>query len=483
MTSNYCVWFGISCQEISGSREIVQINLSDNNLVGTIPSSIGRLFYLTRFDASINGLYGVIPDAFGVLGLDILLLHENAFRNNENPSTGIIPVDFCSSIPIITVDCLFPGFVSCPGNCCICNNIAPSVSPTNAVSDVPSSVPTSSPTMEASVVPSSAPTCISTIDPSYCDGFNLKSTCLVLIDIYEGLEGCNWEQGVADSSSGGRRMSDIPGNPWFSGTPSTNTIDPFCFWFGVACESGCSVGCDVVKIDLYENNLGGTIPTTVGLLLQLTDLELNQNYIQGTIPTELGQLSNLFVMLLHGNDITGTMPSEVCDISGLGALWSDCDDNFQVECDCCTDCGDKMAPSAPSSVPTLTDTPSLAPSYEPSSIPSNSPTIDSSILPSLTPTTTSSLIPTFVPTGIPSAATSTTPSEIPTGTPSAIPSSTPSAISSSTPSEIPTGTPSAIPSSTPSAIPSSTPSAIPSSTPSAIPSSPPSSIPSLEPTF
>lgn len=423
MTNDVCTWYGISCDS---NDEVYQINLSDNGLVGTIPTSIGDLTSLERVDLQINSISGIIPTEIGDLpDMELLNLQYNSFRNNIDSTTGVITDSFCD-IDIIAVDCEDPVFVSCPIACnCICGNIIPSTTPTEIVTLDPTALVSASPTTEptfSSDSPSSAPTCDSYVDESYCDTFNLKTTCRALLDIYREMGGCSWTEGAISS---GRRLQTAGTGEWATGETTENGLDPMCFWHGVTCENGdCDEGCDVIMIDLSNNNVRGTIPASVGTsLYRLIELDLSVNNIHGTIPSTLGNLRDLIVLLLDQNDITGTVPAEV-EALNIPTFVTDCE--TQVNCTSCTDCG-----------------------------PEGPPTAD--------------------PSGIPSE----TPSLAPTGTPSVIPSATPSAIPSSTPSAIPSAAPSAIPSSTPSAIPSATPSAIPSSTPSAIPSEPPSAIPSL----
>ena len=53
------------------------------------------------------------------------------------------------------------------------------------------------------------------------------------------------------------------------------------------------------------------MPTELGLLLELTDLDLRGLYLNGTIPTELGLLSKLEYVYLSENELTGTIPTEL----------------------------------------------------------------------------------------------------------------------------------------------------------------------------
>ncbi|CAB9509159.1 Leucine Rich Repeat [Seminavis robusta] len=63
------------------------------------------------------------------------------------------------------------------------------------------------------------------------------------------------------------------------------------------------------------------LPTTLGLLTNLTLLDLNSNKLQSTIPSELGLLTQLEELLLQDNDdLSGTIPHEVLELPSLRVL-------------------------------------------------------------------------------------------------------------------------------------------------------------------
>ena len=68
--------------------------------------------------------------------------------------------------------------------------------------------------------------------------------------------------------------------------------------------------------------MSGTIPTEIGTLSQMNDLELREfPYFRGTIPSELGKLSKLTRLNMeHSNGIGGAIPSELFNLKTLGTL-------------------------------------------------------------------------------------------------------------------------------------------------------------------
>ena len=141
------------------------------------------------------------------------------------------------------------------------------------------------------------------------------------------------------------------GEKWSNSAPST--------WFGASsvCDWGSTDaqcngnGQQVDYIDLWRNNLQGTIPDELGLLTALTylDLSLNRrlastmipsqlgeltaltfldlsfNRLASMIPSQLGQLTALTELWLYGNQLTGTLPSQLGHLTALKVLWLDYD--------------------------------------------------------------------------------------------------------------------------------------------------------------
>lgn len=93
---------------------------------------------------------------------------------------------------------------------------------------------------------------------------------------------------------------------------------------------------------LLSNNHTGPIPSTLGELTNLLELELDVNFLTGTIPTEIGLIPGLQVFFADFNNLEGTVGQEICALRAvnLTTLAVDCTEdsvNF-VECDCCTNC-------------------------------------------------------------------------------------------------------------------------------------------------
>ena len=95
----------------------------------------------------------------------------------------------------------------------------------------------------------------------------------------------------------------------------------------------------LVYLDMGTNFLTGTIPTQVSLLSSLESLWLENNFLSSTVPSEIGLLTNLKSLYLTNNYLTGSIPPEICSLR-LKNLEVDCD----VHCACCTNTNQSCSP-------------------------------------------------------------------------------------------------------------------------------------------
>ena len=76
---------------------------------------------------------------------------------------------------------------------------------------------------------------------------------------------------------------------------------------------------------LYDNQLTGEIPSSLGSLTNLDELLLNNNQLTGEIPASLGSLMNLEDLYLADNQLTGEIPAELGNLTRLRSLRIDTD--------------------------------------------------------------------------------------------------------------------------------------------------------------
>ena len=116
----------------------------------------------------------------------------------------------------------------------------------------------------------------------------------VLMDLYNSTNGPNWDD-----------------NTGWGGDPGTE-----CDWYGVECQDD-----HVVAISLWDNNLEGMLPASLGGLSQLEWLDFYDNNLSGEAPPELGGLTNLVYLDLTYNEFSGELPSTLSNLTNLEYLY------------------------------------------------------------------------------------------------------------------------------------------------------------------
>jgi hypothetical protein len=74
---------------------------------------------------------------------------------------------------------------------------------------------------------------------------------------------------------------------------------------------------DLVRLQLQNNTLTGTIPDSLWTNTRLLDVRLDGNQLMGTISTSIGDMAELFDLRLSTNALTGTIPAELAKLSTL----------------------------------------------------------------------------------------------------------------------------------------------------------------------
>lgn len=116
---------------------------------------------------------------------------------------------------------------------------------------------------------------------------------LALIDLFNNTEGARWYQN----------------QNWLTSEPVNN-------WYGLTVTENRVTG-----LVLYNNNLNGSIPASLGNLTALTNLAIfGNNGLHGKIPTSIGNLVNLLSLNLSNNNLSDTITSTFGNLIHLTTL-------------------------------------------------------------------------------------------------------------------------------------------------------------------
>ena len=312
----------LSVNKLSGSipaslgslSQIQYINFSGNRLTGSIPASLGNLSQIKSLFLINNFLSGCFPAELASLcGKDVLLLGNPglpgggdfaSFCNNRTGACTSTPTPGNLALTAPTYDCTTGAFTfnTTGGDGSTITYFAPGITgPTTN----PNQFVDAGLRQAADAQPLTLSATQSGVTVTY--RFDLRATCpigtnppvqsnpdqAILVDLYNSTNGPGW-------------------------TNKTNWLqsDSPCGWFGVKCDGTGRV----TELSLSGNNLNGTLPASLGNLLQLTYLSLGQNQLSGSIPATLGNLSQLKSLYLYTNQLSGPIPASLGNLSQLTYL-------------------------------------------------------------------------------------------------------------------------------------------------------------------
>ena len=122
----------------------------------------------------------------------------------------------------------------------------------------------------------------------------------------------NTEGTVATDTAALMALYNSAGGARWENNTNWGTIEPLDTWFGVTTDTSGRV----TGVNLYTQNLSGTLPAELANLTNLRVLQLGGNQLRGNIPRSLGNLHQLETLSLRSNRLHGPIP----DLSRLANL-------------------------------------------------------------------------------------------------------------------------------------------------------------------
>ncbi|XP_074333850.1 uncharacterized protein LOC141671475 isoform X2 [Apium graveolens] len=335
---HFCHWTGVTC---SHRRErVTSLNLTSQNLVGTLSPHIGNLSFLREIYLYENNFHGSIPNEIGRLfRLQHLYLNNNSFQGGFPPNLshcvdirkifmynnnlrGKLPTEFASWTKLEVIDLGKNHFTgSIPPSIGNMSSLGILYLDRNNLAGIPLEIAH-----------------LAKLEVLYLDSNNFSDFGSSLPKLQEFNCGGNKISGLLPPSianASGLILFDIAGNNITGPVPNNLGSLPHLQILNLNHNPlGDNMGPDdlgffnsfvnctnLQQLGLEETGLRGKLPNSiVNLSISMERLYLNKNHIYGSIPREIGKLENMKVLSLFDNLLTGTIPESIGKLSKLGAL-------------------------------------------------------------------------------------------------------------------------------------------------------------------
>ncbi|KAK5833996.1 receptor-like protein 6 [Gossypium arboreum] len=264
--------------------------ISNNELVGEIPSKICNLSFVSVLDLSTNKLGGTIPDCFGTFSDQLLAVALGTLNLNGNQLEGSIPQSLknCHNLEVLDL-----------GN--------------NKINDTFPYWLVMLPHLQVLVLRSNR---FHGDMQNFNETFSFSS--LRMIDLSpNGFTGHIPPELFENLKS----MKDIPvdksGPNYMGGNYYQASIIITMKGLDFKLER---ILTSFTVIDFSSNHFKGSIPKEVGELNSLIVLNFSHNSLAGNIPPSFGKMAALESLDLSSNKLQGRIPVQLTDLTFLGAL-------------------------------------------------------------------------------------------------------------------------------------------------------------------
>jgi Leucine-rich repeat (LRR) protein len=256
-----CDWYGVTCSE----GHVARLELSGNELNGSIPPEVGNLHFLNYLQLAFNQLSSNIPTSIGGLSnLEYLYLANNQL-------TGDIPSELGELSNLLYLQL--------------------------SLNQLTGSIP-----------------------PELGDLTNL-------IDLRLSSNQLGGNIPIQLGSLQNLRYLYLNNNQFSNNIPSElGSLSNLQYLYLHSNQLSGSIPTELgdlaslLRLNLGGNQLTSNIPPKLADLANLQYLFMNSNQLTGSIPPELRNLTNLEQMSIGGNQLTGNIPPELGDLNNLKIL-------------------------------------------------------------------------------------------------------------------------------------------------------------------
>ena len=307
LNSPVSTWRGVSVK----CGRVNELNLSNNNLTGVFPSSFLGLANRTSSDFSLNISsnrlgFDSIEDFVGQLSNFNYSPQADIYSSRTEISRQSASITFTSQ-----TEGKFNRYQWYKDQVAINGATSPTLTLTNIL-------PVDAGVYTCRVANIRATALILERRPItlIVEGFVNPSDSLLLVAIFQGTDGENWNeiwdlrqpvytwQGV--TLNGGKiRELDLSSTNMTGELPDVFDAEFFS---------------ELRYLSLFDNNLQGQIPSSLGAITSLTYLDLDKNDFRGSVPVSFGNLINLQALWLSRNNLT-SLPEEFGNMVGLKNLY------------------------------------------------------------------------------------------------------------------------------------------------------------------
>lgn len=273
---------------ITESKILIQLELYNNSLSGELPKTLGNMTSLVRFDASMNELTGTIPSELCELPLGSLNLYENRLE-------GPIPEALAESLNLYELK-LFNNRLS---------------------GSLPRKLGENSPLQSLDV---SYNEFSGQVPQNLCAGGKLQDFVLISNsfsgEIPDSLGNCKSLLRVRLRHN--QLSGSIPDGFW--GLPEVSLLDLVDNSFNGSISKMIYNAHNISQLLISDNQFSGSIPDEVGHLGKLLELSGSGNTFQGSLPKSLVKLGQLGKLDLSANEISGELPQGIEGWKNLNEL-------------------------------------------------------------------------------------------------------------------------------------------------------------------